>query len=129
MTCKDLNHGKQLQDKIKFQCEEFKIDVEELDLADFSSIKSFANRIIEKQQHIDILINNEGVMMCPQMKTKNGYEMQFGVNYLGHFMLTNLLLDLLKKSAPSRIINVSHVAYKGKIKIKIEEQKRRKFSY
>lgn len=59
-----------------------------------------------------MLVNNAGIYQCPYMKTEEGFEMQLGVNHLGHFLLTHLLLDLLKSSAPSRIVVVSSKLYK-----------------
>lgn len=59
-----------------------------------------------------MLINNAGIYQCPYSKTEDGFEMQFGVNHLGHFLLTHLLLDLLKTSAPSRVVVVSSKLYK-----------------
>lgn len=71
---------------------------------------------IVENDKLHILINNAGVMRCPKSYTKEGIEMQLGVNYIGHFLLTNLLLDVLKTSAPSRIVNVSSASYyRGKI--------------
>lgn len=60
-----------------------------------------------------MLINNAGIYQCPYTKTEDGFEMQFGVNHLGHFLLTHLLLDLLKRSAPSRVVVVSSKLYKS----------------
>lgn len=57
------------------------------------------NHFKEEQKNLDILINNAGVMRTPNLKTKDGIEMQLGVNHMGHFLLTNLLLDLLKVQA------------------------------
>lgn len=72
-----------------------------------------------ENSELHILVNNGGVMRCPKSYTKEGIEMQLGVNHMGHFLLTNLLLDVLKQSAPSRIINVSSNAHlKGKLQVK-----------
>lgn len=66
----------------------------------------------QEESQVDVLINNAGIYQCPYTKTDEGFEMQLGVNHLGHFLLTHLLLDLLKASAPSRIVVVSSKLYK-----------------
>ncbi|XP_004609398.2 retinol dehydrogenase 14 [Sorex araneus] len=86
--------------------------VKELDLASLRSVRAFCQEMLQEEPRLDVLINNAGVFQCPYMKTEDGFEMQFGVNHLGHFLLTNLLLGLLKSSAPSRIVVVSSKLYK-----------------
>lgn len=87
-----------------------------LDLGSLESIRKFAREFIAEESRLDVLVNNAG-LMGPRRETVDGFEMLIGVNHLGHFLLTNLLLDLLKKSAPSRIVVVSSVAHKwGKLK-------------
>uniref|UniRef100_A0A182XZG1 Retinol dehydrogenase 12 n=1 Tax=Anopheles stephensi TaxID=30069 RepID=A0A182XZG1_ANOST len=84
----------------------------ELDLASFESIRSFVKTFLSMERRLHVLINNAGVMACPKAYTKEGFEMHFGTNHLGHFLLTNLLLDVLKRSAPSRIVTVSSLGHK-----------------
>ncbi|XP_054876969.1 retinol dehydrogenase 12, like [Poeciliopsis prolifica] len=82
-----------------------------LDLSDTKSIREFATNVQQNEQKLNLLINNAGVMVCPFGKTADGFEMQIGVNHFGHFLLTYLLLDLIKRSAPARIVNVSSMAH------------------
>ena len=86
----------------------------QLDLSSLDSVRDFAAKILEEVPQIDILINNAGVMMIPERRlTKDGFEMQFGTNHLGHFLLTNLLLDRIKEAPSARIVNVSSIAYRS----------------
>jgi NAD(P)-dependent dehydrogenase (short-subunit alcohol dehydrogenase family) len=83
-----------------------------LDLADLKSVKEFVSNFRQHYQRLDLLINNAGVMMPPYAKTKDGYELQFGTNHLGHFVLTALLFYLLSETAHSRIVTVSSNMHK-----------------
>ncbi|XP_071994384.1 dehydrogenase/reductase SDR family member 13 [Engystomops pustulosus] len=88
-----------------------------LDLASIASIKSFCNTFLSSEPRLDILINNAGIE--GKGKTEDGFNLVFGVNHLGHFLLTHLLLDRLKKCSPSRIVVVASRAYrKGRIDFK-----------
>ena len=78
-----------------------------LDLGDLASVREFVSAFLAEHDHLHGLINNAGVMNTPHRQTVDGFEMQLGVNHLGHYLLTELLLDVLKKSAPSRVICVS----------------------
>ena len=82
--------------------------LKKLDLASLSSVRTFAEEVLQEEERIDILINNAGVMFPPYTQME---ELQFGVNRLGHFLLTLLLLDHIKECAPSHIVNVSSVGH------------------
>lgn len=91
-----------------------KVRFERIDLADLSTIKDFASKMISKGQAIDLLINNAGVMTPPKrLETADGFELQFGTNHIGHFALTAQLLPLLRKSSYARVITVSSIANRG----------------
>lgn len=111
LACRDLKRAHTAAARIIEQTKNNRIEVEHLDLADLDTVRDFANRMNKKLQRLDLLINNAGIMMCPLWRTKQGFEMQFGTNHLGHFLLTNLLLDLIKKTNKSRILNVSSLAH------------------
>ena len=86
-----------------------------LDLADLQSVRDFVSAFEGKYQRLDALVNNAGIMACPYGKTKDGFEMQFGCNHLGHFLLMNLLTPMLLKTAeetgkPSRFVALSSCA-------------------
>lgn len=117
--CRNLEKGTEALKEIQDRSGNRNVFLEKLDLASLESVRTFADKILNSEPRVDILINNAGVMACPYQKTQDGFEMQFGVNHLGHFLLTLLLLDRLKSSQPSRIINVSSSAHRmgtGKIK-------------
>uniref|UniRef100_A0A3P9B8I7 Retinol dehydrogenase 13 n=1 Tax=Maylandia zebra TaxID=106582 RepID=A0A3P9B8I7_9CICH len=111
MGCRDMEKCEAAAKEIRGKTLNPHIYARRLDLASMKSIREFAERIKQEEPHVDILINNAGVMRCPQWKTEDGFDMQFGVNHLGHFLLTNLLLDKLKESAPSRVINLASLAH------------------
>jgi NAD(P)-dependent dehydrogenase (short-subunit alcohol dehydrogenase family) len=90
-----------------------------LDLASLDSVRSFAGSVLEKHDKLIALVNNAGVMTTENGTTKDGFELQFGTNHLGHFLLTELLLDTLKVSAPSRIVILSSVVHAGSPKDRV----------
>ncbi|XP_029965362.1 retinol dehydrogenase 14 isoform X1 [Salarias fasciatus] len=114
MACRDLQSAEEAAREIQKEAgqEQGEVVIKHLDLASLASVRRFCEEINKEEPKIDVLINNAGVYQCPYTKTEDGFEMQLGVNHLGHFLLTHLLLDLLKTSAPSRIVVVSSKLYK-----------------
>jgi NAD(P)-dependent dehydrogenase (short-subunit alcohol dehydrogenase family) len=88
------------------------VDVAALELGSFASIRSFASSFLAEHERLDVLVNNAGAILSQRQTTADGFEATFGVNHLGHFLLTELLLERLKDDAPSRIINVSSIAHR-----------------
>ncbi|WP_368666313.1 oxidoreductase [Ammoniphilus sp. CFH 90114] len=84
-----------------------------LDLSDLASVKRFSDAYQERFDQLGILINNAGVMAPPYQKTKDGFELQFGANHLGHFALTGQLLPLLKATPSARVVTLSSIAHRG----------------
>lgn len=83
------------------------VHVVKLDLGSLTSVRQCAKELLQNENRINLLVNNAGIMACPQTKTEDGFETQFGVNHLGHFLFTCLLLPRIIRSAPARIVTVS----------------------
>ena len=107
MVCRDLDKANRAKEGILRELPDAKLDIIELNLADFASIDAFSARVLDTYVRLDALINNAGGVQWTQEKTTQGFEFTFGVNYLGHFRLTALLLPLLLKTPHARIVNVS----------------------
>uniref|UniRef100_H3CB88 Si:dkey-23o4.6 n=1 Tax=Tetraodon nigroviridis TaxID=99883 RepID=H3CB88_TETNG len=113
LACRDLTRAERSADEIRRSTGNGNVVVRHLDLSSLCSIRQFTREFLDSEDRLDVLINNAGVMMCPRWLTEDGFETQFGVNHLGHFLLTNLLLPKLKSSAPSRVVTVSSIAHRG----------------
>jgi NAD(P)-dependent dehydrogenase (short-subunit alcohol dehydrogenase family) len=112
LASRDKQRGEKAKRTILREVPKAKINVMNLDLADLKSIRKFAEDFSKQFQKLDILLNNAGVMWCPYYLTKDGFELQMGVNHLGHFALTGLLLPLLKKTNISRVVTVSSLGHR-----------------
>lgn len=129
IAVRNMEKGKTAADNIKNTHKNAKVKLMNLDLAELNSVRSFAAAFKEKYNRLDLLLNNAGVMMPPYSKTKDGFELQLGTNHLGHFVLTSLLVDLLKNTQGSRIVNVSSNAHKfGNILFNDINWEKRKYS-
>lgn len=113
MACRDMVRAQAAAEEIRKSTRNGNVVVRHLDLASLFSVREFAKDFLASNERLDILINNAGVMMCPRWMTEDGFETQLAVNHLGHFLLTNLLLDRLQSSAPSRVVNVASIAHRG----------------
>ena len=113
ITSRNEERGRAARQEIAERSGNDSVDVMPLDLASFRSIRSFAADALDRFDHLDVLVNNAGLILYRRAETQEGFEETFGVNHLGHFLLTDLLLERLRASAPSRVVVVSSHAHKG----------------
>lgn len=112
LASRSLEKGEEARTAILREVQHANIRVMQLELDDLESVKAFAANFRKDYRKLDVLMNNAGIMMTPYFKTKDGFEGQFGVNHLGHFALTGLLLDILMDTPGARIVNVSSGAHR-----------------
>ena len=116
LACRSVERGEKAAVEVRKRSGNDNVMFRQLDLASLDSVRKFADKILEEEPRIDILINNAGVLYVTRSLTQNGFEIDFAVNHLGHFLLTNLLLDRIKEAPSARIVNVSSAAHSfGKI--------------
>merc|ERR1712113_940856 len=102
LAVRRIDSGKKVADGL--QNEKGSCEVMKCDNASLDSVREFAKEFRSKYDRLDVLYLNAGIMNAPKGKSKDGFEMQFAVNHLAHFLLTELLLDVLQASAPSRVV-------------------------
>lgn len=116
MACRNLVKAEAAKEEILNKVPGAQLEVLKLDLNSLQSVRDFVEEFKAKYDHLDLLIENAGIMIPPFSKTDDGFESQMGVNYFGHFLLTNLLFPTLKNTKDARIVTLSSNAHKtGKI--------------
>ncbi|MEB3031307.1 SDR family NAD(P)-dependent oxidoreductase [[Mycobacterium] nativiensis] len=121
LAVRNLDKGKDAADLISKRSPGTNVVLQELDLTSLDSIRAAAAQLRADHDRIDLLINNAGVMYPPKSTTKDGFELQFGTNHLGHFALTGLLLDRLLPVAGSRVVTVSSIGHRIRADIHFED--------
>ncbi len=112
LAIRNLEKGKDAARQIERTSPGARVALQELDLTSLDSIHAAADALRANHPSIDLLINNAGVMFTPKSTTKDGFELQFGTNHLGHFALTGLLLDRLLAVPGSRVVTVSSIGHR-----------------
>lgn len=117
MVCRDAGRAEKALREIKHQSGSDRVELMICDLASQKSIRRFADDFKQQHDRLDVLVNNAGVFLRQRSLTEDGIESTFAINHIGYFLVTNLLLDLMKKSA-ARIVNVASAAHRyGKLDV------------
>jgi NAD(P)-dependent dehydrogenase (short-subunit alcohol dehydrogenase family) len=121
LAVRNLDKGKDAAARITATSRHADVALQELDLTSLDSIRAAAEQLRSAHDSIDLLINNAGVMWTPKSTTKDGFELQFGTNHLGHFAFTGLLLDRLLPVAGSRVVTVSSMGHRIRADIHFDD--------
>lgn len=113
MVCRDSGRGQAALNEIKSKSGNATVELMICDLSSQTQIRKLAQEFKQKHDRLDLLINNAGVILTRRRVTEDNIEATFAINHLAYFLLTNLLLDLIKQSAPARIVNVSSTVHKS----------------
>jgi NAD(P)-dependent dehydrogenase (short-subunit alcohol dehydrogenase family) len=116
MTARDEAKGEEARAEVMARSGNDEVVLGSLDLASFASIRTFADWFLDRFDRLDVLIANAGLIVDSRQETTEGFEMMFGVNHLGHFLLTDLLRERLIASAPSRVIVISSIAHRWAVR-------------
>jgi len=112
LAVRDVAKGEAVAASIRESTGNQRVEVGRLDLTSPESVRAFAKGWLETHDALELLINNAGIMACPLERTKEGWEMQFATNHIGHFLLTGLLVPALRAGAPGRIVNLSSAGHR-----------------
>jgi NAD(P)-dependent dehydrogenase (short-subunit alcohol dehydrogenase family) len=121
LAVRNLDKGKDAAARITAQSPHADVALQELDLTSLESVRAAADQLRSEHDRIDLLINNAGVMWTPKSTTKDGFELQFGTNHLGHFAFTGLLLDRLLPVGGSRVVTVSSMGHRIRADIHFDD--------
>jgi NAD(P)-dependent dehydrogenase (short-subunit alcohol dehydrogenase family) len=121
LAVRNLDKGKDAAALLSKRNPSAEVVLQELDLTSLESIRAAAEQLRSDHERIDLLINNAGVMWTPKSTTKDGFELQFGTNHLGHFAFTGLLLDRLLPAAGSRVVTVSSIGHRIRAAIHFDD--------
>lgn len=113
MACRNMAKAQTAKANIQQKNPEADLDIIQLDLSEMKSVEAFVQQFSERYDQLDVLINNAGILVYSGKRNSEGIELQFATNHLGHFLLTNLLLDKMPDDSDSRIVALSSVAHKG----------------
>ncbi|WP_067650461.1 SDR family NAD(P)-dependent oxidoreductase [Nocardia harenae] len=121
LAVRDLDEGGAARDRIIAVAPGARIELQRLDLAELAQVREAARELAADYPHVDLLVNNAGVMFPPKQSTRDGFELQLGTNYLGHFALTGLLLEHLLPVRGSRVVTISSLAHQIRAKIHFDD--------